>query len=204
MEKNLTSRYDAIIFDCDGTLVDTMPAHYRAWVETLTGYGIPFPEDRFYSMGGMATHKIVATLAQEAGVQLDSAAVALEKDERFMLELGAIRSLPAVVAIASAHRGLIPLGIATGATRMMAEAELTQVGILDWFTALACAEDVTRHKPFPDVYLEAARRVGVRPDRCLALDDTDIGLTAARSAGMEVIDVRLLVPSTHLAAFDCI
>ena len=190
MSQDLGDRYHAIIFDCDGTLVDSMPAHYLAWVEALGRYGIPFPEDRFYSMGGMSTGAIVAILAAEAGITVDSQRVASEKEELFMRDLAAIRPFPAIIAIARAHRGRIPLGIATGATRALAQAELTQVGIFDWFKAMACAEDVTRYKPFPDVYVEAARRLGVSPETCLAFDDTDIGLTAARDAGMTTVDVR--------------
>ena len=198
MEIEIPGSFDAIVFDCDGTLVDSMPAHYRAWAAVLSRYGIGFPEERFYRMGGMATEKIVGILAAEAGIPVNGVAVAAEKEAQFRLELAAIRGVPEVLAIARKGLGRLPFGVATGATRELARSELAQVGILEWFNVLVCAEDVCRHKPFPDVYLEAARRLGKDPARCLAVDDTDIGLTAARDAGMAVIDVRQLRESPQL------
>jgi HAD superfamily hydrolase (TIGR01509 family) len=67
----------------------------------------------------------------------------------------------------------------------------------DWFDTMVCAEDVTKHKPEPDVFLEAARRLGVDPARCVVFEDTDIGLEAARRAGIPGVDVRKWLPPRH-------
>jgi HAD superfamily hydrolase (TIGR01549 family) len=189
---DLHTKYEAIVFDCDGTVVDTMPAHYVAWVRTLQRYGIEFPEDRFYRMGGMSTVTIIDILADEAGKKVDSLQVSIEKENEFLFGISAIQPIGKVVALAEKYKSFLPLGIATGATRKMARLELQQIGVLEWFKFMACSEDVKRHKPHPDVYLAAAAGLGVDPIRCLALDDTDIGLEAAREAGMTVWDVRLL------------
>ena len=109
---NLTSRYDGLVFDCDGTLADTMPAHYVAWCATMNRYGITFPEDRFYSLGGVPTRKIIHMLATEAGVVLDCDAVAKEKEEAFHQSLHAVGPIDVVVAIAEAHRGRLPMAVA--------------------------------------------------------------------------------------------
>lgn len=190
---DLTTRYDALVFDCDGTLADTMPAHYVAWCDTLNRYGIAFAEDRFYSLGGVPTRKIVHMLATEAGLVLDCDAVAKEKEEAFHQCLHAIGPISAVVEIAQAHRGRLPMAVATGTVRWSAERVLKHLGIWDWFDAVVCADDVERHKPEPDVYLLAAERLKVNPRRCCAYEDTDLGIASARAAGMDVVDIRTLI-----------
>ncbi len=183
--------YAGIIFDCDGTLVDTMPAHFLAWRSTLTRYGLALPEDRFYALGGVPTVKIVQLLADEAGIAVDHHAVAAEKEEEFhATSLEAIGPVEPIVAVAEAHRGKVPMAVATGSNRETARRVLQRIGIFEWFDAVVCSEDVVNHKPAPDVFLEAARRIGVAPGLCLAYEDTDIGLRSARAAGMVTVDVR--------------
>lgn len=180
-----------LIFDCDGTLADTMPAHYRAWTTMLDRYGIPFPEDRFYAMGGMPTERIIRVLAAEAGIPVDDVErMVHEKESAFLANLHAVRPLEMVVAVAAEHRGRLPLAVASGGYRDTITRTLDQLGIRGWFDALVTAEDTPRHKPEPDVFLEAARRLGVGAAACVVFEDTDIGLEAARRAGMASVDVR--------------
>ncbi|HEX7599350.1 MAG TPA: HAD-IA family hydrolase [Polyangia bacterium] len=183
----------ALIFDCDGTLADTMPAHYEAWQEVLRPHGIRFPEERFYSMGGMPTDKIVIELSGESGKAVDVDALVLDKALAFEQKMGDVRPIPEVVEVARANRGKLPMAVASGGTRRMVEMTLAQIGVLDWFPVVVTAEDTLRHKPEPDVFLEAARRLGVAPTDCTVYEDTDLGLEAARRAGMHGVDVRLLV-----------
>jgi beta-phosphoglucomutase family hydrolase len=181
----------ALIFDCDGTLADTMPAHYRAWTAMLDRYGIPFPETRFYALGGMPTARIIQILAAECGVTLrDIETMVREKEQGFLQYLEAIDPIEPVVAIAAAYRGKLPIAVASGGYRDTITRTLDRLGIRDWFGAMVTAEDTPRHKPEPDVFLEAAGRLGVRPEGCVVFEDTDIGLEAARRAGMVEVDVR--------------
>lgn len=180
----------ALIFDCDGTLADTMPAHYQAWLEVLRPHGIDFPEDRFYAMGGMPTDKIVVELCGEAGKSLDVNALVRQKALAFQHKIGEVRPIEKVVDVARAHRGKVPMAVASGGQRRMVEKTLAQIGVLDWFPVLVTAEDTHHHKPEPDVFLEAARRLGVAPAACTVYEDTDLGLEAARRAGMRWVDVR--------------
>jgi len=182
----------AAIFDLDGTLADTMPVHFRAWQEVAARHGLAFPESRFYAMGGVPTSKIAATLIAEQGLMLDPATITQEKEEAVLRLFTEVRPIEAVVQIAERCRAAGPVAIASGGGRRMVERTLQQIGLGDFFPVIVAAEDTTRHKPEPDVFLEAARRMGVPPSICTVYEDTDLGLEAARRAGMRGVDVRPL------------
>jgi beta-phosphoglucomutase family hydrolase len=186
----------AFIFDLDGTLADTMPAHFVAWTAVTARYGLTFPETRFYALGGVPTAKIAAMLIAEAALALDPVAVALEKEELYYDSLaagGGLRAIEPVLALARRHRAEGPLAVASGSLRRLVTRTLETLGITDWFAAVVAAEDTARHKPEPDVFLEAARRLDADPAVCTVYEDTDIGLEAARRAGMTGVDVRKLL-----------
>ena len=185
----------AAIFDLDGTLADTMPVHFSAWKEVATRHHLVFPETRFYALGGVPTVKIAALLIAEQGLGLDPVAISREKEEAVLSRFPEIRPIPAVVEIARRYRASGKLAIASGGGREMVERTLRQIGLRDWFTVVVAAEDTARHKPEPDVFLEAARRLGVSPAECTVYEDTDLGLEAARRAGMRGVDVRPLYAS---------
>ena len=180
-----------LIFDCDGTLADTMPIHHRAWVAMLSVHGIAFPAARFYQLGGVPTAQIIGILSGESGVAVtDLAGMIDAKESAFLGYLDEVTPVAAVVAVAAAYRGRLPMAVASGGYRAVVLQTLAKVGIADWFDAVVCAEDTTRHKPDPAVFLEAARRLGVPPETCVVFEDTDIGLEAARRAGMHPVDAR--------------
>lgn len=180
-----------LIFDCDGTLADTMPAHYKAWTAMLGKHNIPFPEPRFYAMGGMPTAQIIRVLAADAGVPVtDVDAMVREKEQGFLTYLDAVTVIEPVLAVVRAYRGKLPIAVASGGYRDTITRTLDRLGVRDWFDAMVTAEDTARHKPEPDVFLEAARRLRVKAAACVVFEDTDIGLEAARRAGMTGIDVR--------------
>jgi HAD superfamily hydrolase (TIGR01509 family) len=187
----------AFIFDLDGTLADTMPTHFGMWQVVARRYGLTFPEERFYSLGGVPTARIAAMLIAEAGLALDPVTVAADKEAAYVegLTSGAlpVRPIESVIAIARAHRDEGPLAIASGSTRRLVTHTLGALGIAEWFGAVVAAEDTARHKPEPDVFLEAARRLGAAPERCTVYEDTDLGLEAARRAGMVGVDVRPII-----------
>lgn len=182
----------AAIFDLDGTLADTMPVHFRAWHQVAVRHALDFPESRFYAMGGVPTVKIAATLIAEQGLVLDPLTITHEKEEAVLELFTEVRPIEAVVEIARRCRDAGPVAIASGGGRRMVERTLKQIGLGDFFPVVVTAEDTTRHKPEPDVFLEAARRMGVSPANCTVYEDTDLGLEAARRAGMRGVDVRPL------------
>jgi beta-phosphoglucomutase-like phosphatase (HAD superfamily) len=185
-------KHAAIIFDCDGTLVDSMPVHYEAWILTLRRYGLDLSEDEFYALGGWPTFQVAEHVIKRAGLDLDIAAIAIEKESEFERHLHLVEAIPPVIAVAHDHHGKIPLAVATGGMRHICEGLLKSADLRHLFETVVTCEDVTRHKPAPDIYLEAARRLQVQPELCLAYEDTDPGIAAAQNAGMQVIDVRNL------------
>ncbi len=182
-----------LIFDCDGTLADSMPLHWRAWQVIAARHRIQFPQDRFYSLGGVPSREIARMLSLEQGLNLDHLAVAREKEAEYLPLIDQIEPVNAVVGIAREHYGKVPLAVASGGTRRAVEQVLGHLGIRDLFSTVVTSEDVARQKPAPDIFLEAARRLGVAPERCRAYEDTDLGLQAIRAAGMEAVDVRTLL-----------
>ena len=181
----------ALIFDCDGTLVDTMPLHWRAWQVISERHGLHFPEDRFYSYGGVPTRDILKILAEEQGRHIDPIAVAYEKEEAFLSHLDDIEPIHAVVNIAREHHGKLPMAVASGGTQKVITMLLDRLEIRHLFRAVVTSEHVRHQKPAPDIFLEAAHRLRVEPEHCRAYEDSDLGLRAIRAAGMEAVDVRI-------------
>jgi beta-phosphoglucomutase family hydrolase len=181
-----------LIFDCDGTLADTMPLHWRAWQVIASKYKLNFPEDRFYSLGGVPSRDILKMLAKEQGVTLDHIAAAHEKENTYLPLMAQVQPVQAVVEIARANYGKIPMAVASGGTQEIIVGVLEHLKIRHLFNAVVTSEMVKNQKPAPDIFLEAARRIGVEPQFCRSYEDTDLGLQAIRSAGMEAVDVRTM------------
>ena len=192
--------FEAVIFDCDGTLVDSMPAHFEAWCEALSihGAGGIFKEDVFMAMGGRPTRDIVVDINSEYDLKLDPEKVAFAKREAFLKRIHSVTLIDEIADFARSLRGKVPMAVASGGSRMVVEKTLRAVGISDWFDEVVTADDVTEGKPAPDIFLHASRLLGVVPARCLALDDAPAGILAAQRAGMQVI----AVPSP-LASASC-
>jgi beta-phosphoglucomutase-like phosphatase (HAD superfamily) len=182
-----------IIFDCDGTLADTMPLHWRAWQVIMARHRLHLPEDRFYALGGVPSRDILKMLSQEQGIVIDHLAVAREKEQEYLPLIAQVEPINTVVGVARANYGKIPLAVASGGTRKIIEQVLEHLGIQDLFRTIVTSEDIANQKPAPDIFLEAARRIGVPPNRCRAYEDTDLGMQAIRAAGMEAVDVRKLL-----------
>jgi beta-phosphoglucomutase family hydrolase len=183
----------ALIFDCDGTLADTMPLHWRAWQAIAARHRIHFPIDRFYSLGGVPSRDILKMLSAEQGLGLDYLAVAREKEAEYLPLIAQVEPINAVVGIARANFGKIPMAVASGGTTSGIGQVLAHLGIRSLFQALVTSEMVKHQKPAPDIFLEAARQLGVPPQFCRAYEDTDLGMQAIRAAGMEAVDVRQLL-----------
>jgi beta-phosphoglucomutase family hydrolase len=185
-----------LIFDCDGTLADTMPLHWKAWQTILERYRLSLSEARFYSLGGVPSREILKALGEEQGIPLDHQAIAKEKEAAYLPYLPEVKPIHLVVEIARQNFGKMPMAVASGGTRSVIEKVLDHLEIRQLFQAIVTSEDVLNQKPAPDIFLEAARRLGIPPTRCRAFEDTDLGLQAIRAAGIEAVDVRELLRRT--------
>ena len=181
-----------LIFDFDGTLADTMPLHWQAWQVVTERHGIDFTEERFYAWGGKPSREILRLLADEQGLGIDPLAVSKEKEAAYLPLVPGVQPVQPVLEIALEHHGKIPLAVASGGSRRNIEQVLNHLEIRHLFAAIVASEDVANQKPAPDIFLEAARRIGVPPEFCRAYEDTDLGMAAIRAAGMDAVDVREL------------
>ncbi len=179
--------FAAFIFDCDGTLADTMPTHYRAWQAALGERVANFPEAMFYELGGVPTSRIVEILNERHGFDLNVEATVAAKEKHFLEYSSEVAAIEPVVTIAREWHGRKPLAVASGGHRRIVMSTLRALGIADLFAAIVTSEDYLRGKPHPDPFLEAARRLNVVPERCLVFEDTSTGVQAAKAAGMACV-----------------
>jgi len=178
------------IFDCDGTLADSMPLHYVAWHQTLEPLGLPFPEEQFYAWGGVTAREIIVRLNAEHGMSVPPGETAHAKEMAYAVLISQMKPLTKVVAEARRLNRLgVPLAVASGGMNSLVEETLRVLGIRDLFQTVAAAEDVQNGKPAPDVFLLAAERLGIPPEDCVVFEDAPAGFEAARRAGMRVVNV---------------
>jgi HAD superfamily hydrolase (TIGR01509 family) len=182
------------MFDLDGVLVDSEQLWYEAKEALVREAGGHWREDAPRAMMGMSAPEWSAYMHDELGVDRDvdeinrDVVAQMERLYRTKLPL-----LPGAVEAVRALKGRWPLGLASSSNRELIDLVLEQAGLADAFAATVSSEEVGRGKPAPDVYLETARRVGVKPDRCVAIEDSSSGIRAAVAAGMAVI----AVPNPH-------
>ncbi|WP_327033571.1 HAD-IA family hydrolase [Micromonospora ureilytica] len=181
--------FAAYLFDCDGTIVDSMPLHYLAWQQALQEWGCEFPEDLFYAWGGRPTADVIVALNEQQGLAMPVATVVERRESYYQALLPQLAAVPEVLAhIHDAHRR-VPFAVVSGSTRASVTASLDALGLLDRFDVLVCADDYTRAKPDPQAFLLAAEQLGVPPESCLVFEDTDLGIQAATAAGMASVRV---------------
>lgn len=185
--------FRAYLFDMDGTIADSMPLHYIAWKQALAEYGCPlFPEDLFYSWGGMPVREIVATLNQRHSLSMPIEELAHRKEGLYYELLPKLTAVPEVLEQIEEAHSRIPFAVVSGSTRESVTKSLDILGLSDKFDVLVCAGDYKNAKPDPEPFLLAAQKLNVPPASCLVFEDTAMGIEAATAAGMQ--SVRILQP----------
>jgi HAD superfamily hydrolase (TIGR01509 family) len=186
------------IFDLDGTLVDTMPLHFRAWEAAMrrAGLACPLDEDLFYSLGGVPTRRVAELIAAHYGLRIDPDAVFHHKESLFRELQGDARLIGPVVDFARRVARTHPVAIASGGPRDIVRRSLELTGLAPLFPVVVTADDVVHGKPAPDMFLLAARQMGVEAGGCLVFEDAEPGMRAAEAAGMRWVRV----PSRRVAS----
>lgn len=180
----------ALIFDVDGTLANSMPLHFDAWQHVAAKFGFRYPKDEFLKNAGSSTKEIVARVNQEQQLELDAAPIAKEKANYFFAHLNKMEPIEPVVQILKSQYGKMPVSAGTGGRRHVAVETLALAGLTDYLPILVTADDVEFGKPHPETFLKCAEYMGVEPAACQVFEDGELGLQAARTAGMIATDVR--------------
>jgi HAD superfamily hydrolase (TIGR01509 family) len=178
-------RYQGYIFDCDGTLANSMPIHYLAWKRAVGEAGGQIPEDVFYSLGGVPSRQIVSLLNEKFGFKMDPEALATLKEEYYVDLLTEVTQIEKVARFAREVAAFAKVAVASGGVLPVVLKTLDSIGFGGFFSVVVTSEQVSRGKPYPDMFLEAAHRLDVSPEACLVVEDSPAGFEAAKAAGMD-------------------
>ncbi|HBJ88268.1 MAG TPA: HAD family phosphatase [Verrucomicrobiales bacterium] len=181
--------FQAYIFDCDGTLVDSMPLHYIAWVEALEQHNAPFEftEEVFYAHAGIKEQDVVNILNAQHGTNIDPVSVDELKMEIFRRRIPEVQPVRPVAEFAKSLAGRFPMAVASGSEEPTVRGCLEATGLIHLFETIITPKLVKHGKPAPDMFLLAAERMGIAPSECLVLEDGNSGLEAAKAAGMQAV-----------------
>jgi beta-phosphoglucomutase-like phosphatase (HAD superfamily) len=181
--------FRAYLFDCDGTIADSMPLHYLAWKKALGEWNCELEEKLFYAWGGMPVAEIISTLNARHALNMPLELVSRRKENLYFDLLPQLQAVPEVLEHIDAEYGRTPFAVVSGSTRESVTASLVSLNLLDRFDTLVCAGDYKKSKPDPEAFLLAAATLGVVPESCLVFEDTEMGIQAAQAAGMASVKV---------------
>src|SRR5271163_1101952 len=182
--------FKAYLFDCDGTIVDSMPLHYIAWSKALAEQQCEFGEDRFYDWGGVSVAEVIQRLNKQQGLNMSVEEVSNRKEHFYIENLAQLKAIPEVLEVIEENFGRVPFAVVSGSTRESVTASLATLNLLDRFETLVCAGEYQKGKPDPEAFLLAAAKLGVAPESCLVFEDADMGIRAAVAAGMASVKIR--------------
>ncbi|MEI8114591.1 MAG: HAD-IA family hydrolase [Bacteroidia bacterium] len=186
---NIDPKAKGLIFDLDGTLADTMPIHYMAWKNAAARYGIDFSPVLFMELAGIPLYPTVEKLNQIFGKSVDPKELGNIKEAEFEKNMHLTPEIKVVTDLVRANFGKIPMAVGTGGSRRLSLKTLEIIGLRKYFDVLVTSEDVANFKPHPETFLKCAEQMCVAPADCEVFEDGVLGMQAARSAGMMVVDV---------------
>lgn len=180
-----------LIFDLDGTLIDSLELNWQAMDAAMRGEGIVIAREEFIDMTGRSIEEIVDILVRRHGrADANREAIVRRKREIANSHADDVREIKLVADVARQCHGKLPMAVGTGSDRHRATLMLASTGLLPLFDHIVAADDVKRHKPEPDTFIRCAELMGLSPADCQVFEDGEMGLEAARRAGMAYVDVR--------------
>jgi beta-phosphoglucomutase-like phosphatase (HAD superfamily) len=182
-------KFSAFLFDCDGTIVDSMPLHYAAWSKALSEWNCELSEKQFYAWGGMPIVEIIGKLNEQQRSKMPANEVSRRKEELYSESVSQLKAVPEVMQCIESNFGKIPFAVVSGSTRDSVVASLSTLKLLDRFDVLVCAGEYVKSKPDPEAFLLAAEKLQVAANSCLVFEDTEMGIQAAVAAGMAYVKV---------------
>lgn len=188
--KKYIDQFEALLFDLDGTLVDSMGLHNQAWILTLHSLGCSITEDILFEYAGIANPIIVEMLNHRFNWNLDPAYVVKNKEQRFLNQLSLVEPINSVVEIAKYFSKMKSMAIVSGGDRQTVEKTLDAIQLSDLFKVKVCSGDTKKGKPYADPFLYAAELLNVKPEKCLVFEDGEAGIKGATQAKMEIIKVH--------------
>jgi len=186
----IDSNIKGLIFDCDGTLVDSMPLHMNAWKAAFRKYNAYYNYDFLFSLKGMKELEIIDLYNKEFNTDLDPILTVNTKQNFFMEHINDVKPITLIVNIAKLYYKKLPLAVVSGSVEKIVRLELKVLEIFNLFEVILTADDHYKAKPNPDIFYAAASKINLAPEYCLVFEDGDAGLKAAAKAGMKTIDVR--------------
>jgi len=191
LDQSIINQYDALIFDMDGTLIDTMPSHAKAWEKVGEHLGYPVKGDVMYQLGGATVRTIATETCRRYGIPMDllEEVIRLKRAYGFEMVLENASLLPAFHIVKNNY-GQRAMALGTGSHSNMVNMLLDKFDLRQYFDAIVDADMVSEHKPSPETFLKCAEKLGVLPNQCLVFEDADLGVQAALNGGMDVFDVR--------------
>ncbi|WP_413557399.1 HAD family hydrolase [Bdellovibrio sp. HCB209] len=181
--------FKALLFDFDGTVADTMPAHLGAWNKALNKYDLSLSREQHQAWAGRPTHRIVEMMNELHGTSINPQQFVAEKEVHYLASLNEVSTIASVMDVIKHYHRQIPMAIVTGSRRKIVELTMNQLNLQPYFDLLVCAEDYTQGKPAPDCFLLAANKFGTDPKDCLVFEDAVLGIQAAHTAGMDCLKV---------------
>ncbi len=185
------ARYKGLVFDMDGTLIDSMRFHVLAWLETAAEFGASIEESWLYAHGGVPSQVLAGIIAEKYGINTDLHELTARKTSAFVRHIPEISIYPRMRVLLETAKSMgIPMAIATGTLKSNVEKVFPATGLGEYIDKWVCSQDVKKHKPDPEIFATAAEWIGINPHDCLGFEDAPLGLKSALAAGMDCCVVK--------------
>lgn len=186
----IPSNIKALIFDLDGTVANTMQGHFLSWREAVAPYGIDFTPELFKSLTGKPREATILKLNESFNTKMNPLEVGKVKGDLFNKIVHETKEITVIANVVRKYHNILPMAVGTGSTRNGAKKTLEVIGMTKYFDIVITATDISNPKPHPETFLKCAEFMKVQPKDCMVFEDGILGMQAAESVGMQVINVN--------------